>query len=153
MKQKIFILILLSLFILNGTVTGVEYTQNATEGIANIASWGGTITSVLIVLIILSLGIILMINEWFLKKLMNIKKFLTKTFGLFFYGLGGSTVIFGLYQLVKVSNNHAMSGNPYIFKYFGYAIGFYAIMTVFGYFVKIFINKVKKKIKKVNNKK
>lgn len=157
MKQKIFLLtlfILATLSLIPETLS-IENTivLNSTAGIANISNWGGTITTVLILTIILFLGISLMINEWFLKKLMNIKKFLTKTFGLFFYGLGGSIVIAGLYQLVKVSNNHAMSGDPYIFKYLGYVIGFYIIMTVFGYFVKMFVNKVRKKLKKVKQKK
>jgi len=154
-KQELFIGLLLILALMP-VGQGIEYsysTNNSIDAIGNISSdWAGTITITVLVFFLTTMGLALILNEWFLKKLFNIKKWFLKTFGLFFYGCTGSGIIALLYGMTKLLSSHASSGNPYMFKYAGYVVGFYIAMTLFGIPVKWFINRIRTNWKKAKGK-
>lgn len=135
---------------------GIEYdysTNYSADAIGNLNDWGAGMVTIIIMIVVIGMFLALALNEWFLKKLLNIKKWLVKTFGLFFYGLTGSGVIALIYEMIKLSQDHVSGGNPYLFRYGGYIIGFYIIMTLFGIPVKWFINRVKTNWKKAKQEK
>jgi len=151
-KQELFIGLLLILALMpagQGIENYASYNNTSMDAIGSISSdWMGIIATMIVIacIIIIILGLIL--NEWFIKKLLNIKKWFLKTFGLFFYGCTGSVIIALLYGTTKLFSNHVSSGNPYLLKYAGYVVGFYTAMTLFGIPVKWFINRIRTNWKK-----
>lgn len=154
-KQELFIglLLILALMPAGQGIENYAYNNNSMDAIGSISSdWTGIIVTITAIALTLFMGVSLVLNEWFLKKLINIKKWLMKTFGLFFYGCTGSGMIALLYGMTKLLSSHASSGNPYLFKYAGYVIGFYTAMTLFGIPVKWFINRIRTNWKKAKGK-
>ena len=110
------------------------------------ASSLGLIVIIIAVVILLS---ILLLNETFLKLLLNFKKFLVKTFGYFGYGAIFTGLVGGLYFVVKAALKHATGGNPYIYKWLGILLIVYVVLSLIGIPVKYYVTTIKKKIKKV----
>jgi len=140
--------------LLSSNTVGVDYATNiSVDAIGSLSSWQGTLVTVVGVMVIITILVGLVVNEWFLKKMLKVKKFLLFTFGYFFYGLFGTGIIATCYGLIKITKGHASSGNPYIFKWLGIIIGIYILMTGFGWVVKKFVDKIRNNWKKAKRRK
>jgi len=125
--------------------------HNATMAMGGLSAVS-SISSILALILTTSLivGIFIMLAyEPMMRRLLKFVAFLKKTFGLFFYGVGGSIIIGGVYMFAKVNVQQVQSGNPILLKVMIYPIIAYAIMTGFGWIIKTFVvDKVKKSYKK-----
>ena len=126
---------------------------NATSyGVSSMATMSDFVPT-LSVIIVASVAIMLMISyPPIMRKLIRFATFLKKTFGYFFYGVGGSIVLGGLYFFINMNVQQVKSGNPIFLKLVGWTILGYVGLSIFGYLIKRFIvDRIRKSYKKVAN--
>ena len=106
------------------------------------------------IVIIGATGLVLLLSyEPLMRKILSFVAFLKRTFGLFFYGLGGSIVLSGLYMFTRFNVNQIKSGNPIFLQYLIGTIVVYAVMTGFGWLIKTFvIDRIRTSYKKATRK-
>ena len=119
------------------------YYSSGISGISSFSSMTGTIAGIFVLIAIVTLLILLVSSKKFVAFLMRIHKHLSKTFGLFLYGVGGLAFVGSTYGLFRLAQKHGQA-TINIFKWILIIIiGYYAIVG-FGWLVKLFCKQVKK---------
>jgi len=122
--------------------------MNATSSMSTMSSIPGY-TPLIVITICVALLISLAVMPQIIKSLMKIANFLKKTFGYFFYGVGGLTVFAGMYYFIKMNVEQVKGGNPLFLKISGLIIGSYCIISFIGFIVKkVFVDRFIKSYKK-----
>ena len=111
----------------------------------------GSMSAIAILIGVVIVTLVFLSNDRTMKLLLKFVNFMKKTFGYFFYGVGGSIVLglFGLF--VWINTKQISRGKPYILMGIGLTILVYTVMTSFGYLVKLLCDNIKESYKKAKN--